>query len=170
MTSIAYRMVPASRRARVQVLSDEILLRIGGFVGGQLTIASLSGLSTLVMLTILQVPYAISLAMLVALFGLIPLIGATLGAIAVVVVGLTQSTTIAIVLFIFYVIYQQFENYIIAPRVMRKAVNVPAVVTIVAALLGASLLGLLGGLIAIPLAAAVLLIIQQVVIPQAETK
>lgn len=170
MTSIAYRMVPSTRRERVRLLTEEILLRIGGFVGGQLTIAALSGLSTLVVLTLLQIPYAISLAMVVAVFGLIPLIGATLGAIVVVVVGLTQSTTAAIIIFIYYVLYQQFENYVIAPRVMRRAVNVPAVVTIVAALLGASLLGLLGGLIAIPLAAAVLLIIQQVVIPQAETK
>lgn len=170
MTSLAYRMVPASRRERVRLLSDEVLLRIGGFVGGQLTIASLSGLATLIVLSILKIPYAISLAMVVAVFGLIPLIGATLGAIVVVVVGLTQSTTAAIIIFIYYVLYQQFENYVIAPRVMRRAVNVPAVVTIVAALLGASLLGLLGGLIAIPLAAAVLLIIQQVVIPQAETK
>lgn len=169
MTAVAYRMVPNSRRERVQRLSDEILLRIGGFVGGQLTIAALSGLSTLIILTILRVPYAISLAVVVAIFGLIPLIGATLGAIAVVIVSLTQSTTTAIIVFIFYVLYQQFENYVIAPRVMRKAVNVPAAVTIVSALVGASLLGLLGGLIAIPMAAALLLIIQQVIIPRAET-
>lgn len=170
MTSMAYRMVPNSRRERVRLLGDEILLRIGGFVGGQLTIAGLSGLSTLVVLSLLKIPYAISLAMVVAVFGLIPLIGATLGAVVVVIVGLTQSTTAAILLFAFYVLYQQFENYVIAPRIMRRAVNVPAVVTIVSALIGASLLGLLGGLIAIPMAAAILLIIQQVVIPRAEMK
>jgi predicted PurR-regulated permease PerM len=168
MTSIAYRMVPISRRERVRLLSEEILVRIGGFVGGQLVIAALSGLSTLVLLTIMDVPYAISLAMLVAVFGLIPLIGATLGAIAVVLVSLTVSTVTTVIVLAFYVLYQQFENYVIAPRVMRRAVHVPAVVTIVSALIGASLLGLLGGLIAIPLAAAVLLVIEQVVIPRAD--
>jgi predicted PurR-regulated permease PerM len=168
ITSTAYRMVPVSRRERVRRLSDEILTRIGGFVGGQLVIAGLSGISTLILLTIMGVPYAVSLAMLVAVFGLIPLIGATLGAIAVVLVSLTISTTTTVIVFLFYVLYQQFENYVIAPRVMRRTVHVPALVTIVSALVGASLLGLLGGLIAIPLAAAVLLVIEQVVIPRAD--
>lgn len=169
ITATGYQLVPASRRERVQLLTDEILLRVGGYVGGQLTVASLSGLSTLVVTSILGVPYAISLAMVVALFGLIPLIGATLGAIAVVTVGLSVSLTTAIILFVFYVLYQQFENYFIYPRIMRRSVNIPAAITLVAALIGGSLLGLLGGLLAIPTAAAVLLILNEVVIPRAGT-
>lgn len=169
MTSTAYRLVPATRRERVKLLSDEILLRVGGYVGGQLTVASLSGLSTVIITTILGVPYAISLGMVVAFCGLIPLIGATLGAIVVVIVGLSQSPTTALILFIFYVLYQQFENYFIYPRIMKRSVNIPAAITLVAALIGASLLGLLGGLLAIPTAAATLLILDEVVIPRAET-
>lgn len=169
ITATTYRLVPASRRQRVQLLTDEILQRVGGYVGGQLTVASLSGLSTLVITEILGVPYAISLAMVVALFGLIPLIGATLGAVVVVIVGLSQSVSTAVILFVFYLIYQQFENYVIYPRIMKRSVDIPAAITLVAALVGASLLGLLGGLLAIPMAAAALLIIQQVVIPRAET-
>ena len=169
ITRTSYRLVPASRRDRVQLLTEEILLRVGGYVGGQLTVASLSGLSTVIVTTILGVPYSIALGMVVALFGLIPLIGATLGAIAVVTVGLSESLSTAGILFVFYVLYQQFENYFIYPRIMKRSVNIPAVITLVAALIGASLLGLLGGLLAIPVAAAALLIIDQVVIPRAET-
>lgn len=168
ITSTSYRLVPASRRERVKLLTDEILLRVGGYVGGQLTVAALSGLSTLIITSILGVPYAISLAMVVAICGLIPLIGATLGAIVVVTIGLSQSVSTALILLVFYIIYQQFENYVIYPRIMKRSVNIPAAITLVAALIGASLLGLLGGLLAIPTAAATLLILDQVVIPRAE--
>jgi predicted PurR-regulated permease PerM len=169
ITRVTYRLIPASRRERVTALVDEILIRVGAFVGGQLIVATFSGLSTLFIALILGVPYAVSLAMFVAIFGLIPLIGATLGAIAVVAVGLTVSITTTVILIVFYLIYQQIENYIIYPRVMQRSVKVPTVVTIVAALIGASLFGLLGGLLAIPTAAAILLIIDQVAIPRADS-
>ena len=105
--------------------------------------------------------------MVVALCDLIPLIGATLGAVVVTIVGFVYDTKSGIIILIFYVIYQQIENYVIYPKIMKRSVSVPAIVTIIAALIGGSLLGLLGGLLAIPTAAAILLIINQVAIPRA---
>ena len=162
----AYRMVPRSRRQRVQLLGDEISRRIGGYVMGQIGIATINAVCSYVMMLIVGIPYALALAVVVGLFGLIPLVGATLGAIVVVVVALFGSVTDALVVAVYYVAYQQFENYVIAPRIMARTVSVPGAVTLVAALAGGSLLGVLGALIAIPLAAGVLLVIQEVLMPR----
>jgi len=167
ITRNAYSLIPASRRERVSRLSDEILARIGSFVGGQLIVAAIAGLATLAMSLIVGIPYPIALAMVVATCDLIPLIGASLGAIIVTIVALTQSVPMGIISFLFFVVFQQIENYVVYPRIMKRAVSVPGVVTIIAALLGGSLLGLLGGLLAIPTAAALLLIIDQVFVPNA---
>jgi predicted PurR-regulated permease PerM len=166
-TKTAYSLVPASRRERVSKISDEILVRIGGYVGGQLVVAGIAGLATFVAALALGLPYALSLAMVVALCDLIPLIGATLGAVVATLVGFVYDTKSGIIILIFYIIYQQLENYVIYPKFMKRSVSVPAIVTIIAALIGGSLLGLLGGLLAIPTAAAILLIIDQVAIPRA---
>lgn len=167
ITRTAYSLVPASRRERVSRLTDEILGRIGSFVGGQLIVASIAGVATLTMTLIVGIPYPIALAMVVATCDLIPLIGASLGAIIVTIVALTQGVTLGVISFLFFVIFQQVENYVVYPRIMKRSVSVPGAVTIIAALLGGSLLGLLGGLLAIPTAAAILLIIDQVVVPHA---
>jgi predicted PurR-regulated permease PerM len=108
------------------------------------------------------------LAVAVGLLGLVPMVGATLGAVLVVVVALFTSTTAAIILGVYYVVYQQIENYVISPRVMQKTVAVPGAVTVVAALAGGTLLGVLGALMAIPVAAGLLLVYQQVLVPRQE--
>jgi len=161
-----YRLVPASRRPRVRALGDEIIRRIGGYVAGQVAVAAINGFCTFVLLTVLGVPYSYVLAIAVAVLGIIPLVGATLGAIIVVLVGLFQSWQIAVVIAVYYLVYQQVENYLIAPRIMARTVSVPGAVALIAALAGASLLGILGALIAIPIAAAILLILQEVTIPR----
>ena len=168
ITGVAYALVPKSRRERFTKISDEILNRIGGYVGGQLIVAGIAGLATFIAALILGLPYALSLAMVVALCDLIPLIGATLGAVVATIVGFVHDTQAGIAVLIFYIIYQQVENYYIYPRIMKRTVSVPAVVTIIAALMGGSLLGLLGGLLAIPTAAAILLIIDEVLIKRAD--
>ncbi len=106
--------------------------------------------------------------MLVFLTGLIPLIGATIGAVVVAVVGLADSLTVAIIVGVFFVVYQQVENYLIAPRIMSRSVNVAPMVTIISALIGGTLLGFIGALMAIPVAASIKLITQEVLIPKAE--
>lgn len=168
VTSVAYRLVPSSRRARVSKLSDAIIYRVGVFVGGQATVAVIAGIFTLIMAEILRIPYATALAVLVFICGLIPLIGHILGVAVVSTVALTKSPTTALIAFIAYVIYVQIENYVVMPRIMRRSLSIPGLVTIIAALVGTSLLGLVGGLLAVPLAAAVLLILDEVVYPRSD--
>ena len=162
----AYRLVPASRRERVTLLSDEVISRIGGFVSGALSVAFIAGLTSYIFLSIVGMPFALALALFVAIFDLIPLIGATIAAVVVSLVGFTESVTVGLVCIAFYVAYQQFENYVVYPRVMRRAVDVPAPLTVVAVLLGGALLGVVGALLAIPIAAALLLVLRQVAIPR----
>lgn len=166
MKAAGYRLVPSSRRRRVQLLGDEVTRRIGGYVGGQLLLATINGIASYVVLVIVGIPYAAVLAFTVGLLGIIPLVGATLGAIIVVVVALFTSVTDAVILLVYYLVYQQFENYVLGPRIMARTVSVPGAVALVAALAGGSLLGILGALIAIPLAAGVLLIVQEVLMPR----
>ena len=162
----AYRLVPASRRERVTLLSDEVINRIGGFISGALTVAFIAGFTSYVFLLIIGLPYALALALFVALLDLVPLIGATIAAVVVSLLGFTESVVVGISCVVFYIAYQQFENYVVYPRVMRRAVDVPAPVTVVAVLLGGALLGVVGALLAIPVAAAVLLVLRQVAIPR----
>lgn len=161
-----YRMVPRSRRQRVTFLSEEITRRVGGYFIGQLTVATINGVCTYILLKIIDLPYAAVLAVTVGLLGLVPMVGATLGAIVVLIVALFTSTTDAIIVGVYYVLYQQIENYVIAPRVMSRTVSVPGAVTVIAALVGATLLGVLGALMAIPVAAGLLLLYQEVLLPR----
>jgi predicted PurR-regulated permease PerM len=163
---VSYRIVPRTRRARVGLLGDEILNRVGGYVLGNLATSLVAGVATFIWLEAWGIPYPVALAMFVAITDLIPLVGATIGAIAVTVVGLFHGLVPGVATGVYYVGYQQFENYVLQPRVMKKTVDVAPVVTIVAALLGAALLGVLGALIAVPIAAAIQLILTEVVFPR----
>ena len=161
-----YRTIPRSRRARVGLLTDEILERVGGYVGGALVIAACAGVTTFILLIILGVPYPVALAMLVAITDLIPLVGATIGAAIVTLVAFFVSVKVGLIAAIYYVAYQQIENYVLYPRVMKRSVDVSPAATVVAVLIGGSLLGVLGALLAIPIAAAVQLVLQEVVMPR----
>ncbi|MFC5744074.1 AI-2E family transporter [Actinomadura rugatobispora] len=164
-----YQLAPRSRRARVALLGDEILDRIGGYVAGQFTIAFIAGVTSYIFLEILGVPYALALALIVAVTDLIPLIGATIGAVIVTLVAFLTGLPEGIICLIFYVIYQQVENYLVYPRVMKRTVDVQPAVTVVAALIGAALLGVIGALLAIPTAAAISLVIREVWMPRQES-
>ncbi|HET8559450.1 MAG TPA: AI-2E family transporter [Marmoricola sp.] len=158
-----YNLAPASRRDRVAALGDEILRGVGGYVSGAFVVALCAGLSTMIMLFIVGMgQYALALAFVVALLDVIPMIGATLGAIIVCAIGFATDVRTGIILVIFYIVYQQVENYLIYPRVMARSVEVPGVVTVIAAVIGAGLLGVIGALLAIPIAAAILLLVREV--------
>jgi len=160
-----YRLAPASRRDRVESLGDRILDGIGGYVSGAFLVAMCAGFSTLIFLFIVGLgEYAVALAVVVAILDVIPMIGATLGAIVVSAIGLATDVQIGIACIIFFLIYQQLENYVIYPRVMSKSVDIPGSVTVIAALVGASLLGVIGALLAIPTAAAILLLVRELVL------
>ncbi len=163
-----YRLVPRSRRERVTKLVDEVIRQIGGYVGGNLIISLIAGVVTFVFLTIAGVPYALALAIFVAITDLIPMVGAVIGAAVASLVGLLTSLPVGIACVIFFVIYQQIENYVISPRVFKSSVDVPPIATIIGALLGGALLGVVGALLGIPLAAALLLILREVVLPRQE--
>ena len=166
VTGVAYRLVPISRRARVAGLSDAIIARIGAFVASQATVAVIAGIFALLLGLILHVPYTTPVAVLVFLCGLVPLIGHFLGCTIFTLVALTKSPLTAIIVFVTYVIYVQIENYVVIPRIMKKSLSMPGLVTILAAMLGTSLLGPVGGLLAVPVAAAVMLILEEVVFPK----
>jgi predicted PurR-regulated permease PerM len=160
-------LVPASRRDRVGLLTNAIIARVGSFVGSQIFIAALAAVFVTVLGTILGLPSPIAIGMFVLVAALIPLIGHFIGAGIFTIIALSQSLTIGIIAFVAYVVYVQIENYVVTPRIMKRTLSVPGAVTIIAALIGSSLLGLVGGLLAVPVAASIILILDEVVIPRA---
>lgn len=164
-----YQLVPATKRARFADLAEQISDSVGRYVTGQVTIAACSGILSFIMLSIIDAPFPPVLACLGFFFSLIPLVGTLTGSIIISLVCLIPglgSPLTALVAAIYYLVYMQAEAYILSPNIMKRAVAVPGAVVVIAALAGGSLLGILGALIAIPTAAAVLLIIKQVVIPR----
>ena len=168
VTKIFYRLAPASRRDRISKIGDAIISRVGAFVGSQVLIAALAAVFVFFLSLGLELPYAAALGMVILFVALIPLIGHFIGASIVILVALAESPTKALLALVLYTLYVQIENYVITPRIMKRSLSIPGLVTIVAALLGTSLLGLVGGLLAVPIAAAVLLIMDEVVFPKTD--
>lgn len=151
-----YRQLPEERERRVRGLGDDISAAVSGYVFGAFTIALLAGIVTYVTLELLGVPFALPLALTFAFFDLVPLVGATIGGILVgIVVALTSFPVGLIIWGVVLLVYQQVENNLIAPYVYGQAVRVHPLGILVAILIGASLLGILGALVAIPASAAV---------------
>ena len=164
-----YALAPASRRERVGVLGDRILDNVGNYVSGAFVVAMAAGISSLIFLFAVGLSeYAVALAAVVTLLDVIPMIGATLGAVVVTAIGFATEPHIGLYCLIFYVAYQQFENYVIYPRVMSRSVNLPGSVIVIAAVVGAGLLGVIGALLAIPTAAAITLLVKEVFLPRQE--
>lgn len=170
-TGALYKLAPASRRDRVARLGDKIIHNIGSYVSGAFLVALCAGLTSLLFLSFTEVAeYAVALAFVVAVLDVIPMIGATLGAVIVSAIAFATDVKTGIACVIFYVIYQQVENYVIYPRVMSKSVDLPGAVIVIAALVGTALLGVVGALLAIPVAAAILLVIREVVVKRQELR
>ncbi|WP_235735830.1 AI-2E family transporter [Nocardioides alcanivorans] len=169
--SALYQLAPASRRERVTKLGDEVLRGIGGYVSGAFIVAVCASLCSLVFLFIVGLgDYAVALSFVVGLLSLIPMVGATIALVIVSAIGLTVSIKVGIICVIYYTAYQQVENYFIYPRVMQKSVDVPGSVTVVAALFGGALFGVVGALMAVPTAAAILLLAREVVIKRQDER
>lgn len=160
-------LVPASRRDRVGRLTNAVIARVGAFVGSQILIAAMAAVFVTILAVILGMPSPIAIGMIVLVAALIPLIGHFLGCGIVTLIALTQSVWVGVIAFTAYVVYVQIENYVVTPRIMKRTLSVPGAVTIIAALIGSSLLGLVGGLLAVPVAASIILILDEVVIPRA---
>jgi predicted PurR-regulated permease PerM len=159
-----YRLVPHSRRPRAILIGDEIFAKVGGFVLGNFITSVIAGLGTYVWLLAWGVPYPLLLGMFVAILDLIPVIGSTIGGLVVSLVALTVSLPVALATLAFYIGYRLAEDYLIVPRIMGRTVELPAIVSLVAVLIGGVLLGIVGALVAIPVAAAVRLLLQEIAI------
>ncbi|MDQ6849003.1 MAG: AI-2E family transporter [Actinomycetota bacterium] len=158
-----FSLAPSSRRERVGQLGDEILRRVGRYVIGAVVVATIAGTVTILfLLTVGLSEYALPLAIAVGLLDLVPLVGSITGAAIVCLVSLANSLPVGIAALIFYLIYETVEGYVIYPRVMRSSVDVPEYLTIVAVLLGGAISGVVGALLALPIAAAGLLLVREV--------
>jgi predicted PurR-regulated permease PerM len=157
------RVFTVDRRERYGAVVEIMVTKVGDYMIGRLLIASVGGLVAFVGLELFHIPYPLPLAILIGLLDLIPLIGHPIGAAVAVVVavatkGLWPTT---VLLAAFFVVYQQVENYLIAPRILRHSVDISAVAVLLAALVGATVLGIVGALVAIPVAAAVKVVLAQ---------
>lgn len=169
LKAAVYQLVPASRRPRFIDLAEQIVDSVGFYVIGQLSLGLINGVLSAIFLSIIGAPFPAVLAVVAFFFSLIPLVGTLTGSTIIVLTCLIPglgSPTTAIIAGIYYLIYMQIEAYVISPRIMSRAVAVPGAVVVIAALAGGSLLGLLGALIAIPVAASILILYRQVVIPR----
>jgi predicted PurR-regulated permease PerM len=155
-----YRFAPKSRRPRAILIGDRLFAKVGMYMIGNLVISLIAGAATFVWLMIFDVPYALLLAIFVALLDLIPF-GSAVAGIIVAAVALTVSIPVSIATLVFYVVFRLAEDYLLVPKIIGRVVEVPAVVTLVGVLLGGALLGLIGALIAIPVAAAIQLLTQE---------
>lgn len=164
-----YQLVPASRRDRFIDIADQITDSVGHYVMGQVSLGVINGILSVIYLSIINAPFTAVLAVVAFFFSLIPLVGTLTGSTIIVLACLLPgvgSPGTALAAAIYYLIYMQVEAYFIAPRIMSRAVSVPGAVVVIAALSGGALLGLLGALIAIPVAASILIIYRQVLIPR----
>jgi predicted PurR-regulated permease PerM len=169
--SAIYRLAPESRRDRVSRLGNRIVRSVGGYVSGAFIVALCAGISSLIFLIVVGLgEYAVALAFVVALLDVIPMIGATLGAVIVTAIAFAEDWKIGLACVVFYVIYQQVENYVVYPRVMSKSVDVPGSATVIAALVGAALFGVVGALLAIPTAASALMLLREVWVRRQDTR
>jgi predicted PurR-regulated permease PerM len=158
----AYRLAPHSRRARVILIGDEIFAKVGGFVLGNFLTSIVAGLGTYLWMLAFGLPYPILLGLFVAFMDLIPVIGSTIGGVVVTLVALTVSIPVAALTLGFYIAYRLSEDYFLVPRIMGKTVQVPGAVSVVAVLVGGTLMGIVGALVAIPAAAALRLLLEEV--------
>jgi predicted PurR-regulated permease PerM len=151
----AVRLFPPAQRPRANHAIDVVADKVGAYMIGNLVISLIAGASTFVCLELVRVPFALPLAVTVALTDLIPMVGATLGAAVCVIVAAIAAGVWpqAVIVLLFFIAYQQLENYLIAPRVLRGSVDLSAVAVFLVALVGGTILGLVGAVMAIPLAA-----------------
>jgi predicted PurR-regulated permease PerM len=151
-----FRLMPPERERRYRKVSGDIYRAISGYVAGNLLISVIAGTVTYITLTVLNVPFAAPLSVLMAFLDLIPIVGATIGGLLIgIVTAFNDFPTSTIIWVIVFIVYQQIENNLLQPVIYRKTVNVPPLAVIVAVLIGGSLLGVLGALVAIPIAAMV---------------
>ncbi len=159
----AMGLMPPDRAQRVDRVLDHMSRAVGGYVAGAMLVALIAGTSTFIVLTILGVPFAAPLGLVAGLFSLVPLVGATIAAILIGLITLFSGDfpTDTIIWAIWAIVYQQLENNLLQPQIQKRTVNVNGFVILVSVLFGATLLGVLGALVAIPIAASIQIVIRE---------
>jgi predicted PurR-regulated permease PerM len=166
MKAALYDLAPASRRTGFVEIAEEIFESVGKHLSGMFLLALINASFTFILLTILGVPWAPVLAAFALPITFIPVVGSLISAALMVVVSLFTSPTTGLIVLIVMLVYLQIEAYLLTPRIVGKAISIPGSLVLIGAMVGATLLGLLGALIACPVSAAILLIIKKVVVPQ----
>lgn len=165
-----YRLVPGSRRERIRHLGDRILNGVGYYVIGQACVAFLNGVVAYIAISIAGVPFGALFAVVVGVLAFIPLVGPVTGGTLVTLVALTVDWQTALTFVVIYFIYLQVEAYFVSPRIMSRAVRIPAAVAVISVIAGGTLLGVLGALMAIPTAAALMLLVREVIITHQDSR
>lgn len=155
-----YSLIPEHAQPRWRKVGGDVYRTVGGYVTGNLAISLVAGVTSTAVLLILGVQYAVALGLLVAILDLIPLAGATIAAILVSTVGFLDSTRTGLILLIFFLAYQQFENHVLQPLVYGRTVRLSPLVVLVAVLMGAELAGVVGALGAIPIAGTIQVVLR----------
>ena len=155
-------LFPPARREQGERLLDQSVSKIGGYVSGNLITSAVCAVLAMAALLIIRVPFAAPLGMWAGVADLIPQVGSYLGAAPAVIIGLLDSPVKGIVVLAYFVVYQQFENYVLAPRVMKQAVDLSPAAVIISTLIGGSLLGFAGALLALPIAATLKVVLVEV--------
>jgi predicted PurR-regulated permease PerM len=168
LKTMVYRFVPASRRDNFVEVSEQVTSSVGRYVVGQITQAGINGVLSIIWLLIIGAPLPVLLASFAFLGSLIPLVGTLGAAVLISLLCLFASPATALAAAIYYLVYMQVEAYIISPRIMSRAVQVPGALVVIAAIAGATIGGVLGALVAVPAAASVIIIVQKVIYPRQE--
>lgn len=166
----AARFVPAYQRDTFSELLEDVSGAVGRYVIGQASLALINGVLSLIVLTIIGAPVPALLALIAFIGSMIPLVGTLSASIINSLICLFVSPVTALIAFIYYLVYMQIEAYILSPRIMSKAVAVPGALVVIAAVAGGALGGILGALVAIPVAASIIIIVQKVLFPAQDRK
>jgi len=165
-----YSLIPEKSRPRWRAVGRDIYRTVGGYVLGNIVISVIAGGSAAILLYALGVPLPFALGLLVGLFDLIPLAGATIALIVVGTISFLHSITAGIVVVVFFIVYQQLENHILQPLIYGKTVKLSPLAVLIAVLIGAALAGVIGALAAIPIAGAIQVVIRDLMRERAERK
>lgn len=170
MKQAMLRLVPARDRENTAIITDQITHSVGGYVMGMVTLAFINAVVVLLLYTVMSLPFPLLLAVVAFLITLIPLVGSLIFWVIGTGIALFADPILALVFAVIYLVYMQLESYFLTPRVMNRAISIPGSLVVIGALVGGTLLGLLGALVAVPVTASILIIIKKVWIPRQDSR
>lgn len=170
MKQAMLRLMPARDRENTAIITDQITDSVGGYVMGMVTLAFINAVVVLLLYTVMSLPFPLLLAVVAFLITLIPLVGSLIFWVIGTGIALFADPILALVFAVIYLIYMQLESYFLTPRVMNRAISIPGSLVVIGALVGGTLLGLLGALVAVPVTASILIIIKKVWIPRQDSR